>query len=118
MLILISVSTLIYADVAELADALVLGTSVNDVGVQVPSSAPKRVKIKFHSLFLYFVKLILCQKSPSLLPYCHRISQIDETARNEVQDYINLKHSKYTGFNFEFNPYSFKIQREDDSWER
>ena len=48
----------------------------------------------------------------------YRISQIDETARNEVQDYINLKHSKYTGFNFEFNPYSFKIQREDDSWER
>ena len=31
---------LINADVAELADALVLGTSVNDVGVQVPSSAP------------------------------------------------------------------------------
>ena len=30
-----------YADVAELADALVLGTSVNDVGVQVPSSAPE-----------------------------------------------------------------------------
>ena len=28
------------ADVAELADALVLGTSVIDVGVQVPSSAP------------------------------------------------------------------------------
>ena len=28
------------ADVAELADALVLGTSVKDVGVQVPSSAP------------------------------------------------------------------------------
>lgn len=57
-------------------------------------------------------------KAFSLLPYCHRISQIDETARNEVQDYINLKRSKYTGFNFEFNPYSFKIQREDDSWER
>lgn len=48
----------------------------------------------------------------------YRISQIDETARNEVQDYINLKRSQYTGFNFEFNPYSFKIQREDDSWER
>ena len=31
---------LMNADVAELADALVLGTSVNDVGVQVPSSAP------------------------------------------------------------------------------
>ena len=29
------------ADVAELADALVLGTSVNDVEVQVLSSAPE-----------------------------------------------------------------------------
>ena len=31
------------ADVAELVDALVLGTSVNDVGVRVPSSAPSKV---------------------------------------------------------------------------
>ena len=39
------------ADVAELADALVLGTSVNDVGVQVPSSAPRRVFVElFESL--------------------------------------------------------------------
>ena len=30
----------VYADVAELADALDLGSSVDDVGVQVPSSAP------------------------------------------------------------------------------
>ena len=30
-----------YADVAELVDALVLGTSANGVGVRVPSSAPK-----------------------------------------------------------------------------
>ena len=29
-----------YADVAELVDALVLGTSANGVGVRVPSSAP------------------------------------------------------------------------------
>ena len=29
------------ADVAELVDALVLGTSVTDVGVRVPSSAPQ-----------------------------------------------------------------------------
>ena len=29
------------ADVVELADALVLGTSANGVGVRVPSSAPK-----------------------------------------------------------------------------
>ena len=30
-----------YADVAELADALDLGSSVNDMGVRVSSSAPK-----------------------------------------------------------------------------
>ena len=35
-----------YADVAELADALVLGTSAIGVGVQVPSSAPKMSKNK------------------------------------------------------------------------
>lgn len=32
---------IIIADVAELVDALVLGTSANGVGVRVPSSAPK-----------------------------------------------------------------------------
>ena len=32
----------IYADVAELADALVLGTSTNGVEVQVLSSAPDK----------------------------------------------------------------------------
>ena len=31
------------ADVAELVDALVLGTSANGVGVRVPSSAPSKV---------------------------------------------------------------------------
>ena len=31
-----------YADVAELADALDLGSSVNDMGVRVSSSAPKQ----------------------------------------------------------------------------
>ena len=35
-----------YADVAELVDALVLGTSVNDVGVRVPSSAPKQIFVE------------------------------------------------------------------------
>ena len=35
--------SIINADVAELVDALVLGTSVNDVGVRVPSSAPSKV---------------------------------------------------------------------------
>ena len=44
-------SLLIFADVAELADALVLGTSVNDVGVQVPSSAPEK-RLTMVSLFL------------------------------------------------------------------
>ena len=36
-----------YADVAELADALDLGSSVNDVGVQVPSAAPPKTLIGF-----------------------------------------------------------------------
>lgn len=40
MLYSYNVTVCVYADVAELVDALVLGTSVNDVGVQVPSSAP------------------------------------------------------------------------------
>ncbi len=35
------------ADVAELADALVLGTSVNDVEVQVLSSAPMTYLFEF-----------------------------------------------------------------------
>ena len=35
---------MLFADVAELADALDLGSSVTDVGVQVPSSAPKSGK--------------------------------------------------------------------------
>ena len=38
---LVSRSNFIYADVAELADALDLGSSIYDVGVQVSSSAPK-----------------------------------------------------------------------------
>lgn len=33
-----------FADVAKLADALALGASVLDVGVQVPSSAPNKFK--------------------------------------------------------------------------
>ena len=33
---------IIIADVAELVDALVLGTSANGVGVRVPSSAPHK----------------------------------------------------------------------------
>ena len=37
------ISIVAYADVAELADALDLGSSVPDVQVQVLSSAPKRV---------------------------------------------------------------------------
>ena len=38
---IINVNEIIYADVAKLADALDLGSSVFDVGVQVLSSAPK-----------------------------------------------------------------------------
>jgi len=37
-----------------------------------------------------------------------RINKIDETANKEVENYMNLKRSKYTGFDFEFKPYSFE----------
>ncbi len=37
----------------------------------------------------------------------YRINEIDKTANEEVKNYINLKRSKYTGFDFNFNPYSF-----------
>lgn len=37
-----------------------------------------------------------------------RINEIDETANEEVENYMNLKRSKYTGFDFEFKPYSFE----------
>ena len=45
-----------YADVAELADALVLGTSAKSVGVRVPSSAPKKVEIFKISTFFIFIQ--------------------------------------------------------------
>jgi hypothetical protein len=48
--------------VAELADALVLGTSVNDVGVQVPSSAPSTEYQGLANLPWYF----FCQFADSL----------------------------------------------------
>ena len=37
----------------------------------------------------------------------HRINEIDDDAKREVEDYMHLKRSKYTGFDFKFTPYSF-----------
>ncbi len=48
---------MLFADVAELADALDLGSSVTDVGVQVPSSAPKfinRINALMSSVYAVF----------------------------------------------------------------
>ena len=42
------------ADMAELADAPALGAGVNDVGVQIPLSAPKKKK-PYGLLFFWFV---------------------------------------------------------------
>lgn len=33
-----------------------------------------------------------------------RITEVDESVRNEVENYLQLKRSKYTGFEFEFVP--------------
>ena len=35
----------------------------------------------------------------------YRINEIDEEAKKEVEEYLHLKRSKYTGFNFMFKPY-------------
>ena len=40
----------------EMADALALGASVHDVGVQVPSSAPQKRKVRF--VLSFFVVVI------------------------------------------------------------
>ena len=37
-----------------------------------------------------------------------RITDIDNSCKEEVEQYKNLKRSKFTGFNFEFKPYSFQ----------
>lgn len=47
-----------------------------------------------------------------------RINEIDKTANEEVENYMNLKRSKYTGFDFEFKPYSFETIKSNDSLER
>ena len=46
-----------YADVAELADALVLGTSTNGVGVQVPSSAPNNKTYVSIEISIFYIGL-------------------------------------------------------------
>ena len=47
---------MLFADVAELADALDLGSSVTDVGVQVPSSAPIKAITSVIAFLLFFQK--------------------------------------------------------------
>lgn len=37
-----------------------------------------------------------------------RINDIDSSCKEAVEEYKNLKRSKYTGFDFEFEPYSFE----------
>ena len=37
-----------------------------------------------------------------------RINDIDSSCKEAVEQYKNLKRSKYTGFDFEFEPYSFE----------
>lgn len=36
-----------------------------------------------------------------------RITEIYPESKQEVQDYLNIKHAKYKGFDFDFKPYSF-----------
>ena len=50
---------MLFADVAELADALDLGSSVTDVGGQVPSSAPIKAITSVIAFFIYFIQKAL-----------------------------------------------------------
>lgn len=40
-----------------------------------------------------------------------RINKIDRTANEEIENYINLKRNKYTGFDFEFIPYEYDMYK-------
>lgn len=35
----------------------------------------------------------------------YRINQISKLAQNDIEEYFNIKHFKYTGFDFNFKPY-------------
>lgn len=35
-----------------------------------------------------------------------RINEISESAKKDIEEYLNIKHYKYTGFDFYFKPYS------------
>ena len=50
----------------------------------------------------YIVPLVKVNKN------VERINNIDNSCKEAVENYINLHRSKYTGFNFDFKPYSFK----------
>ena len=34
-----------------------------------------------------------------------RINEISKSAKNDIDEYFNIKHFKYTGFDFNFKPY-------------
>ncbi len=53
---------MLFADVAELADALDLGSSVTDVGVQVPSSAPIKAITSVIAFFYFIQKALTVQQ--------------------------------------------------------
>ena len=34
-----------------------------------------------------------------------RVNEISESAKKDIEDFLNFKSSKYTGFDFDFKPY-------------
>ena len=57
--VLLYVLSIRNADVAELVDALVLGTSANGVGVRVPSSAPYNKNLISIEKSIFFIRFYL-----------------------------------------------------------
>lgn len=34
-----------------------------------------------------------------------RINEVSKSAKNDIDEYFNIEHYKYTGFDFDFKPY-------------
>lgn len=47
----------------------------------------------------YIIPLTKCNKGICI------IKEVSQSAANDINEYFNIKHHKYTGFDFDFKPY-------------
>ena len=104
---------------AELADALDLGSSVFDVGVQVPSSAPQKRECVFAFSFLFYgwdlnPKRAFCVKKDSTM-YCFLTKRCADGYRSHKawvvkQVGCETTVSLHRGFKSYFAPGSYSLE--------